>query len=73
MIGKNTLRKRSTNSSLFKNVLRQSPSPNGQDREEVREKIEKRAYELYEERGRQDGYDLEDWYKAEKFVKSGRT
>ena len=27
--------------------------------------IEQRAYELYEQRGRQDGYDLEDWLKAE--------
>jgi hypothetical protein len=27
--------------------------------------IEQRAYELYEQRGRQDGYDLEDWFKAE--------
>lgn len=24
-----------------------------------------RAYELYESRGRQDGHDLEDWYRAE--------
>lgn len=27
--------------------------------------IEQRAYELYEQRGRQDGHDLEDWLKAE--------
>jgi len=27
--------------------------------------IEQRAYELYEQRGRQDGYDVEDWLKAE--------
>jgi Protein of unknown function (DUF2934) len=27
--------------------------------------IEQRAYELYEQRGRQDGYALEDWLKAE--------
>ena len=24
------------------------------------------AYELYEQRGRQDGWDLEDWLKAER-------
>ena len=29
------------------------------------EYIRQRAYELYEQRGRQDGYDLEDWYQAE--------
>lgn len=27
--------------------------------------IAQRAYELYEERGRQDGQDVEDWLKAE--------
>lgn len=29
------------------------------------EKIEKRAYELFEWRGRENGHDLEDWFKAE--------
>ena len=28
--------------------------------------IAQRAYELYEQRGRQDGHDLEDWLKAER-------
>jgi hypothetical protein len=28
--------------------------------------IVQRAYELYEQRGRQDGWDLEDWLKAER-------
>lgn len=27
--------------------------------------IAQRAYELYEQRGRQDGQDLQDWLKAE--------
>jgi Protein of unknown function (DUF2934) len=30
-----------------------------------REEIERRAYEIYEERGCQDGHDLEDWLAAE--------
>ena len=29
------------------------------------ERIARRAYELYEQRGRQEGRDLEDWVKAE--------
>lgn len=29
------------------------------------ERIARRAYELYEQRGRQEGRDLEDWMKAE--------
>lgn len=28
--------------------------------------IAQRAYDLYEQRGRQDGHDLEDWLKAER-------
>ena len=28
--------------------------------------IAQRAYELYEQRGRQEGWDVEDWLKAER-------
>jgi hypothetical protein len=31
-----------------------------------RDAIERRAYELYEARGREDGHDWEDWLKAER-------
>ena len=30
--------------------------------------IAKRAYEIYEERGREDGYDVEDWLTAEEEI-----
>lgn len=30
------------------------------------------AYELYEQRGRADGHDFEDWLKAEELVRQGR-
>ena len=33
--------------------------------EEVRNAITRRAYELFESRGRQHGHDLEDWLRAE--------
>ena len=33
------------------------------------EMIEKKAYELYEKRGREHGKDLDDWLEAEKIVK----
>ena len=33
--------------------------------ENVTEQIRRRAYELYEARGREDGHDLEDWQQAE--------
>ena len=35
-------------------------------KEKSREEIARRAHELYVERGRQDGRDLEDWVRAEK-------
>ena len=34
----------------------------------VEEAIRTRAYELYEERGRDGGHDLEDWLRAEREV-----
>jgi hypothetical protein len=58
-------------------VRRQRPQPaesttrdlSSQDTEVVRERIAKTAYDMYEQRGRQDGRDLEDWIKAEAMVK----
>jgi hypothetical protein len=32
---------------------------------DLQEKIQSRAFELYEQRGREDGHDLEDWLQAE--------
>ena len=39
--------------------------------EELMNLIRSRAFQLYEERGRQDGYALEDWLQAEGEVLSG--
>ena len=36
------------------------------------ETIRKRAYELYVDRGMEDGRDLEDWFRAEEEVTSGK-
>ena len=38
---------------------------------ELDEKIRQRAYELYEQRGRTDGSELEDWVQAEAEVLDG--
>ena len=35
----------------------------------LREIIEKKAYEIYEQRGREPGKELEDWLEAEKIIK----
>jgi hypothetical protein len=52
------------------------PSPSGSDVEKqdgisdaVRNLISRKAYELWEQRGRQDGNALQDWLKAERIVR----
>lgn len=37
------------------------------------ERIAQRAYELYELRGRQDGFDLQDWLQAEQDILRDRS
>jgi hypothetical protein len=41
-----------------------------QSPEMIEEQIRQRAYGLYEQRGREDGYELDDWLKAESEVKA---
>ncbi|MCX5692256.1 MAG: DUF2934 domain-containing protein [Candidatus Omnitrophica bacterium] len=38
-------------------------------REEFMQLVQKKSYELYEERGCRPGNDLEDWLEAERLVK----
>jgi Protein of unknown function (DUF2934) len=40
---------------------------------ELQEQIRRRAYELYEQRGRDDGRELEDWLQAESEVTRQKT
>lgn len=37
---------------------------------DLEEEIRRRAYELYEERGREHGFDQDDWLRAEAEVRS---
>ena len=37
----------------------------GESSSELQEEIRRRAYDLYEERGRIDGYEWDDWLQAE--------
>ena len=39
---------------------------------ELDQQIRCRAYELYEERGRTDGHDMDDWLSAESEIASGK-
>jgi len=35
----------------------------------IAQQIQQRAYELYEQRGRTEGHDLDDWLQAESEIK----
>jgi len=39
----------------------------------IEQQIQQRAYELYEQRGRTDGHDLDDWVQAESEIKVTRA
>ena len=38
------------------------------DAQPVQEQVRRRAYQLYEERGGEDGHDVEDWQRAEEEI-----
>ncbi len=40
--------------------------------EEQRERIRQRAYELFEARGREPGFEIDDWLKAEAEISSAQ-
>ncbi len=42
----------------------------GKDNSALTDAIARKAYEIYEERGREDGKDFEHWLEAEKLVKA---
>ncbi len=46
------------------------PADSAQD---VQEEIRMRAFELYEQRGKLEGFDLQDWLQAEEEITGGRT
>jgi Protein of unknown function (DUF2934) len=43
-------------------------NPSNHEETKMQAEIQKRAYELYEERGCRDGHQLEDWIQAEQEV-----
>ncbi len=44
---------------------------NGDTAEDVRARIAVLAFQLYEQRGRRDGHDVEDWLQAEQRILAG--
>lgn len=43
------------------------------DARTTEERIRVRAYELFEERGKEEGHDLEDWFRAEEEITARKT
>ena len=46
-------------------LAKHAPNQITQSTSELQEQIRRRAYELYEQRGRDDGHELDDWLLAE--------
>jgi hypothetical protein len=47
-------------------TMKQTPKPSSTPTEKkLEQQIRRRAYELYEARGRGDGHELDDWLQAE--------
>jgi Protein of unknown function (DUF2934) len=55
------------------NPPKKSPATMTNDLQELEHQIRLRAYELYEARGREDGYELEDWLRAEGEIASKKV
>ncbi|HLK32904.1 MAG TPA: DUF2934 domain-containing protein [Terriglobales bacterium] len=53
-------------------VARPQPRKESTPVTSIDERIRLRAFELFEQRGREDGHDLEDWLRAESEV-AGRS
>jgi hypothetical protein len=49
-----------------KSLRPRSPKPTQPN--DIEESIRRRAYELYEQRGRVDGFALDDWLRAEREI-----
>jgi hypothetical protein len=50
-------------------IVRQTPKSDGDQQEQIR----RRAFELYEQRGRGDGFALDDWLQAESELAQSRA
>jgi len=51
----------------------ETPATLEQASPELAQQIRCRAYELYEERGRTDGHEVDDWLRAESEITNGKS
>ena len=55
------------------NATRKPPTTAASDSQELEHQIRQRAYELYEESGRQDGHELDNWLRAKEEIKEKKA
>src|SRR5580700_1124878 len=53
-------------------TVRKTVSPSSPTPIDLDDQIRRRAYELYEERGRTPGFENEDWTRAEREIRAGK-
>jgi hypothetical protein len=51
------------------NLTKKPPLTVASDSQALEHQIRQRAHELYQERGREEGHELDDWLRAEEEVK----
>lgn len=62
-----------TKDTIFLGSATASSKAPGLSSKEYCERVTKKAYELYQKRGRKPGHDKEDWYEAERLVRAGKA
>jgi len=53
--------------------MKKPPVTETDDPQGLKSQIRQRAFELYQERGREDGHELDDWLLAEEEITSQKT
>jgi Protein of unknown function (DUF2934) len=57
---------------MDKDATKKPPAAVTGDPQGLKSEIRQRAFELYQERGREDGHELDDWLRAEEEITSGK-
>lgn len=66
---KPSTKKVATASKTKATAVKKTKKKASNNEQQIQEEIAKKAYELYEESGREDGRDMEHWLEAEKLLK----
>ena len=58
---------------MDKEAMKKPPATATDDPQGLKSQIRQRAFELYQERGRDDGHELDDWLLAEEEITSKKS